>query len=377
MGKIKYIALLLILFSLSSCQLQNDAVIMPSGKLPWPHQPPDIDNDKYNQLIQDLFIQTNLGEFQGGPNHPFCYIHDGLDIMIPNGTKIYAIESGYVRDIRTGTNGFGHIVISDAVIGSGFGWNYAHTRNFQFKVGDHVNQGDYIAEVYYPGADHLELVRIHVEGDIWSDVDLYDGYHSERYFVFHDNDPPRIFTPFYFFKNNSDTVFPRLDNTPPIISGDVDIVVGMHDRGEYARGDNLSSASEGTAVTRIEYEITGPAMPSVKKISFDFTKIIIRWVEPGLRERTLAVHKPYWLFPETHEGNSCYYIITNTPGTEPPDVPQGIAIAQRDYAWNTAEKDAYGTPRFPDGLYTITVTAYDSSGHRCTVSDQVMVANGD
>jgi hypothetical protein len=67
-----------------------------------------------------------------------------------------------------------------------------------------------------------------------------------------------------------------------------------------------------------------------------------------------------------------YYIITNTPGT----VTSGLLdVNDQDFSWNTAAVDGAGNRLFPNGLYTVTVWAYDFLGNYTVARESVIVDN--
>ncbi len=357
---------------------KNEYVVtLPEGKLPWPHHRPDMPRAEYDDLIQNLWILNNFGRYVASEDKSLVYFHDGLDIMLDNGTRLYAVESGYVKEINYNFSGYGHIIIGETEGDQpGYGWMYAHVLNFQFKLGDHVNQGDYIADVYYEDGDHVHFGRLFVEEGRWDDYRNWNVIHPDKYFIYQDTQPPVIKTPFYYFRNNSDRLFENDTNgTPTVVRRDVDIVVGIRDPGEFAHSKE-DGFGDRLCVSRIEYEIAGETTPPVYKKSFDFTKMIIdNWGE-GSKERVFTVFKHYILFgPAVSDKAFSYYIITNTPGTEETDESSKIDIAHGRLAWNTAERDEFGNFRFPDGLYVITVIAYDFMGNSSSASDTVMVEN--
>ena len=91
-------------------------------------------------------------------------------------------------------------------------------------------------------------------------------------------------------------------------------------------------------------------------------------------EQTLTVFKP--LFILDGEGGSfnmfhSHYIITNADENH-----QGeIKTQDGDLAWNTAKVDALDQAIYPNGLYTIEVTAHDSNGNETIKTDEVFVQN--
>jgi hypothetical protein len=252
--------------------------------------------------------------------------------------------------------------------------------NFQFLVGDHVNQGDYIADIYFEGLDHVHFGRIFVEDGRWDDYYNWNSVHPDRYFIYEDTQPPVIRVPFYYFRNNSDRLFKNgAAGTLPIVRGDVDIVVGMRDPGEFAHSKE-SGFGDRLCVARIEYEISGETAPPVYKKSFDFTKMILNNGGELGKERVFTLFKHYKLFHQQigydfWNKTFSYYIITNAPEPAAADELQKIDIAYQNLAWNTAELDESGNRRFPDGLYIITVIAYDALGNSSSASDAVLVGN--
>jgi hypothetical protein len=135
----------------SGSQIYPKASVLQE-KLPWPHQKPHITLEEYEDLIENLWIINNYGQYQASEDKSNAYFHDGLDIVLENGTKLFAVESGYVKSIV-----YDHfIVIGDTESDEpGEGWMYAHVTNLQFQEGDYVNQGDYIADVFFEGLPHV------------------------------------------------------------------------------------------------------------------------------------------------------------------------------------------------------------------------------
>ncbi|MFB0564963.1 MAG: peptidoglycan DD-metalloendopeptidase family protein [Candidatus Aminicenantaceae bacterium] len=345
------------------------AAISSEEKLPWPHQRPGISQDEYENLIENLWIINNYGLYQASEDKSLAYFHDGLDIVVENGTKLYSVESGYVKSGVTS----GYIIIGDTEGDRpGNGWLYAHVNNIQFQEGDYIYQGDYIADVYFLGLSHVHLNRVFLENGSWNDIENINCVCPDKYFYYVDTQPPVIRTPFSYFQNNTDIFFE--DINPTVVRGDVDIVVGMRDQGEFAHSKDFGFGDR-LCVTRIEYEISGNNIQPVYKKSFDFTKIIINNLELYGRERVFTVFKHYKIFHPfgiTGDKVFSYYIITNTDGT---GEFGKIDLSAQDYAWNTAAVDASGNPRFPDGQYTITVKAWDFLGNCSMASDIVEVRN--
>ena len=369
----------------SSHTIWYNAVI-PEGKLPWPHHDPKISQEEYEDLLDDLCIINNYGQYQCGDTEESAYFHDGLDVVLDNGTKIYAIKSGYVKAIDDRFEYYRGITIADTEGDlPGEGWKYMHTDNFQVSVGDYVPQGTYIADIHFKGIIHLHLERVRLSSGSWENSSDTIALPLDDFFVYKDGQPPYIETPFYYFRNNSDEPFPH--GNPTVVSGKVDIVVGMREAGQYThihaaqrlflRQFGFISIGYGDrlCITCVEYEVTRPDGQSRYHSSFDFSQIALKDSYRG-HGGVLSVYKFY---PVLHPGASrtgdkefSYYIITNTDGT---GVFDGFPFSDEACCWDTTAT-LRGAPLYPDGEYTITVIAYDYMGNKTTKVDRVRVHNG-
>ena len=183
--------------------MADDRFVLPRGKLPWPHQQPGLTQSEFNTLLAGLWLLDNFGTYHATDDGRYVYFHDGIDVMLENGTKLYAVESGYVKSLRGEPSGGGHINIGDTPGDlPGYGWEYAHTGNFRFRKGDYVHQGEYIGDVIQ--REHVHLSRIRVLEGNWGDKKNLEYLQSLDYFVFEDTLPPEILSPFFYFSNNSD-----------------------------------------------------------------------------------------------------------------------------------------------------------------------------
>jgi len=349
---------------------------IPPGKLPWPHHDPKIDQAQYDDLIRGLWIINNFGQYQGGDTKESVYFHDGLDIVLSNGTEIFAVDSGYVRFIHDGGPYYTTVVVEDKN-NPGFSWVYTHVYDINVKIGDYLPQGTHIANVNFQGLAHIHLGRAYIsEEGSWNNMSDWHYVQPDTFFVFEDTQPPVIEKPFYYFKNNSDISFPHKDTT--VISGDVDIVVGIRDRGEYAHSKDTYFGDR-LCISRIEYEISGENIDTIYKKSFDFSKIILKTrPEFGLRdyEHISTVYKFYiTIHPEgvkSWDKIFSYYVITNTDGS---GEFEQIDPSFKSYAWFTDEKNQSGDQLFPNGKYTIKVTTYDFKGNSVAETENVVIAN--
>jgi hypothetical protein len=359
-------------------------VSVPDGKLPWPQHDPSFSQAQYDDMMSNLFIINNFGQYQGGNTVESVYFHDGLDVVLPNGTKIYAVDSGYVEAIINGGEYYQTLIIGD-VKGdvTGYGWAYTHVNNFQVKVGTFVPRGTYIADIHFQGVPHVHLGRAYLSSGSWQNSWDVAYVQPDKYFTYADDEIPVFDHPFYYFRNNTDSLFALGSATNhPIVSGDVDIVVGIREAGEYAHAKEASpalSVPEGfgdrLCISRIQYEISGERIEPYRRKSFDFSKILLKSSTDGYR-RVYAVYKFYnTIHPEgtiNYDKIFSYYVITNTDGT---GEFGEIKVTDQNYAWNTSAKDENGNPQFPNGLYTIDVTAFDFMGNAAGESEVVQVEN--
>ena len=255
-----------------------------------------------------------------------------------------------------------------------------HTDNFQVSVGDYVPQGTYIADIHFRGVEHLHLERVRLSSGSWENASNTVALPLDNFFVYKDaQQPPYIETPFYYFHNDSDEPFPH--GNPTVVSGKVDIVVGMREAGHYAHGHAAQSFclplgyGDRLCIARIEYEITRPDGRSRYHSSFDFSQIALKYAYRGLG----GFFSVYKFYPVLHPGGPTgwdkifsYYIITNTDGTGTFD---GFPFSDEACCWDTTAT-LRGAPLYPDGEYTITVTAYDYMGNKTTKTGKVRVENG-
>lgn len=72
--------------------------------------------------------------------------HNGVDIVAPWGTPIYAVEEGIVADVKDTPGGYGkHIrIFSPTKNGTGNEWTYGHASQNLVQIGDTVEEGQMI-----------------------------------------------------------------------------------------------------------------------------------------------------------------------------------------------------------------------------------------
>jgi murein DD-endopeptidase MepM/ murein hydrolase activator NlpD len=110
--------------------------------------------------------QHVITEYFGPRIHPILGVprqHNGVDLGVPQGTPVYAVESGVV--IMAGWNdAYGNLVVIDH--GGGTSTWYAHNSKLLVKVGDAVKQGQQISESGNTGwstGPHLHF-ELHING---------------------------------------------------------------------------------------------------------------------------------------------------------------------------------------------------------------------
>src|SRR5687768_941305 len=85
----------------------------PAGKLPWPHHSPEWEADQYSRVMNNLFIVNNFGLMQASPGGASAYLHSGLDVVLPNGSPIYAVHGGTVVAEIGGNEFYRTLIVED------------------------------------------------------------------------------------------------------------------------------------------------------------------------------------------------------------------------------------------------------------------------
>lgn len=351
--------------------------------LPWPHQAPGLTPEQIKKLNEEVFIINNQS-LSVASDDGTAYLHDGIDIALANGTKIYAMEDGYVKSAS-----YGCIQIAKrAGAEPCYGWAYAHMDDIKVKQGQYVPKGTLLGVVdFKQGIEHLHLSRIFSEGDYWGIGNGKWCYFCapDGHFDYVDTKPPIIGSNFYFFKNEQEKQFPKDSNARSVVNGEVDVVVPIREAGQYTEGKipHGGDAIWGNwlAVSKIEYEITPinkDLCQTYKSKSFDFTKTNLKvkgaWDDKYHKEQFGIVYKHWNQFINKIDIQNAYsyYTITNSP---PNKTTPDLTSEQKNYSWKTNQKNPDGTARFPNGAYKITITAYDFKGNSAIVSNEVVVEN--
>lgn len=350
-------------------------VSAPTGKLPWPQHAPTFSDREYELMQDKLFILNNFGQYQAGEAPHDTYIHAALDIMLANGTPIYAVDSGFVRANIGGNQFYRSLIVEDKNT-AGEAWGYTHIYDFEVEVGDFVQQGQLLGKVNFHGLQHIHLSRFHrIDNGSWQRFDSFEEVQPDDFFFFEDTAPPVIETPFLFFEQFSNNQFKGDGLTK--VNGKVDIVVGMRDVGAYANGTvpgNGGNYGNRLTVRKIRYKIKKGDEVIREKESFDFGALRVTPVA-NEADQAFMIFKYHGIFfpdgvPNGWDRFVSHYIITNV------DEQHQVYLPENDEQyWDTAELDENGQAIFPNGTYTIEVTAIDAKGNERTSSDQVVVEN--
>lgn len=70
--------------------------------------------------------------------------HNGIDIVAPWGTPIYAVEDGIVADVKNSTTGYGKYC---RILSNGNEWTYGHASENLVTIGQVVKAGDMIQKM--------------------------------------------------------------------------------------------------------------------------------------------------------------------------------------------------------------------------------------
>ena len=116
-----------------------------------------------NPLDNFSFAQT--GASVGEKINPFYKVpimHNGLDMIAPSGSPVYAAADGTVKEVIRSRKGLGNVVVIDH--GNGYVTRYAHLADVEAKKGRRLTKGSRIGYVGVSGNSfaphlHYEVLR--------------------------------------------------------------------------------------------------------------------------------------------------------------------------------------------------------------------------
>ena len=116
-----------------------------------------------NPLEDFSFAQTgaSVGE-RINPFYKVKIMHNGLDLIAPAGTPVYAAADGYVKNVVKSRKGLGNVVTIEH--DNGYETRYAHLADIETRKGRKIKKGTRIGYVGVSGNSfaphlHYEVVR--------------------------------------------------------------------------------------------------------------------------------------------------------------------------------------------------------------------------
>jgi murein DD-endopeptidase MepM/ murein hydrolase activator NlpD len=327
--------------------------------IPWMFSPFDSMRTVWN------YYEQHMGD--GGSD--WSYLHQGLDLIVPIGEPVYAVETGIVKCVLTiGGNSYWRTAISpEQSSGWSDGWLYAHLihNTIQFEVGDSVHIHDYLGNIveWTPDWGHIHFVQIHDSGMVW----FYD-----------DNEWGINFNPLLALEPDSDGVAPVIENVfpyskfgfctnetsnylpPDSLSGDIDIIVKAEDYVGASRWQQpafcsyywLNRLPEDTTVfPRTLGHILNHTYPFYETTHFEPYATV-------LYKRDALLLAPSWM----DTTRNYYHILTNNNGDSLIDLSEANL--------------AFPTENYPAGNYRLFVQVYDEWGNSALDSQDVRFRNG-
>ena len=119
----------------------------------------------------EKFSSTSVGASTGSKINPFYKVkveHDGLDMIVPSGTPVFASADGTVSSVQRSKKGLGNVVTIDH--GNGYVTRYAHLSDIKVLRGRKVKRGAEIGKVGMSGNSFAP----HLHYEIWRDTVALD-----------------------------------------------------------------------------------------------------------------------------------------------------------------------------------------------------------
>jgi len=299
------------------------------------------------------------------------YVHAGLDILQPPGTEVRAVDEGWVTVIATNYPEWKthHLFVVSPDPGASVGWCYTHLDPdaFTFRLGDRITRGQVLGKVVdfyvgeHKGADHLHLHYVRVDRLRERGADLTSLVDPLLFFDWEDTEAPVVHGPLRFVRAGTLDELPFAPDGPRTLSGEVDVIAGISDVARPGQGCNWM-------VPVVTLEITGKDVAPWRKLVLDQRGEIAQpraapalYVKGSDGRRWLEQEPP---FPPIH-----LVVATHSDG-------DGV-LEEADalQTWNTAEQDARGERRFPDGLYEVRIRTWDLKGNLGQRAETVRVEN--
>lgn len=146
----------------------GEVIVIPEGKTP---PSPTVVKKVVSQPAQTSAARPSaLRTFNMGMIWPtsgrsisqyFTWRHTGIDIALPTGNQIYAVDNGVVEKSGWNRGGYGYMILLDH--GNGLKTRYAHASKLFVQPGDEVQKGEVIALIGSTGRStgphlHFEVI---------------------------------------------------------------------------------------------------------------------------------------------------------------------------------------------------------------------------
>jgi len=325
--------------------------------LPWMFQPFDQMPTVWNYYEQHMGAGT------------YTYLHQGLDLIVPENEPTYAVEDGFVKCVLTlGGEKYWRLAVSPIqTVGVSDGWLYAHLveGSIQVDVGDAVSRYDYLGDIvqWYQDWGHIHFVNIRDHGLIWRYDDGEWGINFNPLLVMA---PDSDFTAPVFssvrpgrkmlFTNNMNWSY--LD--PDSLWGDVDLIVKLHD---YVGDSPWQQPAYETYYWVRSLPDRALIFPRTTghRLNHAYPFYASSWYTPYARilyREDDNLRASSWM----SLNRNYYHILTHDDGDT------CLTLQEEDRAFATAD--------YPDGPYRFYVEARDEWGNSSTDSMDVVFRNG-
>ena len=331
--------------------------VMPK-QLPWP-----FPGDSRAQNIWNNYQQPTD-----------AYVHAGIDLIHPAGTEVRAVDDGFVAVVATNYPDWSthHFFIVTPQRNGREGWCYTHLdpATFTFKAGDAVKRGQVLGKLVdfhvgdNKGADHLHLhyVRFTTGGrgkgrsaadGAAGGVEVQSLVDPLLFFDWEDTVAPTIEQDLHFVREGTLKEFAGDADGVPTVRGPVDVIAGISDRAYDGHGGTWMAPV-------VTVEITGEGTKPWRKLVLDQRGAVENPRAAGALYLSSA-EKRRWTdgrppFPVIH-----FLRVTNTDGDGV------IEDADRAQTWDTRT--------WRDGVYDVTVRAWDLKGNGASRTARVRVDN--
>lgn len=328
-------------------------------EIPWPFAPFDSLHTVWNYYEQHM----SYG------NSDWSYLHQGLDIIVPDNEPTYAVEPGIVKCVLT-ISAYLHWRLAtskEQTDDYSKGWLYAHLvpTTIQFDVGDSVEQFDYLGDIVHWAEDwgHIHFAEIQDNGWVWQ----YD-----------DNEWGITYNPLLSIRPNTDLIPPIIDNVfshskfafclnetstyldPDSLYGDIDIIMKVID---YI-GDSPWQLPAYETYFWVK-KLPGCEVVFPKKLGHILNHAYDFYSSNSYTPYATVIYKrdnfllpPYWM----NRQRNYYHVLTNSDGDSLVNL------------WEQAF--AFSTTAYDDGDYRIFVEAKDQYGNSTFDSMDVKFKNG-